>query len=438
MLLIYSPQITPRIKYITETLLHRISGVSLRFTESKEEFTAFNGAKLNYSTEIITNTEFRIHPVGLLFQKTVTDYEISVEYYSRYPVLFPVQQGHFRFDIFAAAFFLITRYEEYRPHQKDDYGRFDYRESVAFKNDFLQKPLVNIWLQDLQNALKQKFPALLFSSRPFRFIPTYDIDIAYSYLLKGPKRNALGMVRSILNGDLHAVKSRTEVLFGKKQDPFDVYEWLYALHLKFGLRPYYFFLLAKNVGMFDKNIDPYEPRMRELIQYHSAGYEVGIHPSWQSGDRANLLAEEVELLEDIIQKKVVNSRQHYIRFTLPGTYRKLADNGVRHEFSMGYGSINGFRASIASSFYWYDLERDKKTNLLVHPFCFMDANSFFEQGQTPAQTYAEIKRYHDIIKRVNGTMITIWHNNFLGSDPLFKGWREVYELFLEQVLYWDV
>ena len=81
-------------------------------------------------------------------------------------------------------------------------------------------------------------------------------------------------------------------------------------------------------------------------------------------------------MESIIDRKVVHSRQHYIRFSLPDTYRQLINHGILNEFSMGYGSINGFRASIASPFYWYDLSREEKTPLLVYPFCFMDANAF--------------------------------------------------------------
>lgn len=105
---------------------------------------------------------------------------------------------------------------------------------------------------------------------------------------------------------------------------------------------------------------------------------------------------------------------------------------------MGYGTINGFRASIASPFYWYDLPREEKTSLLVYPFCFMDANAYYEQKLTPAQAYSEIQYYHDIIKKVNGAMICIWHNNFFGSDKRFDGWKEVYELFLKEVVYWDL
>ena len=100
---------------------------------------------------------------------------------------------------------------------------------------------------------------------------------------------------------------------------------------------------------------------------------------------------------------------------------------------MGYGSINGFRASVASSFYWYDLEKEEQTNLLLHPFCFMEANSFFEQKYLPQRAYEEMMHYYNAVKAVNGTLITIWHNNFLGTYPTFRGWRDVYEEFIRQV-----
>jgi hypothetical protein len=68
----------------------------------------------------------------------------------------------------------------------------------------------------------------------------------------------------------------------------------------------------------------------------------------------------------------------------------------------------------------------------------MDANAFYEQKLTPSQAFTEIQYYHDVIKKIDGTMISIWHNNFFGNDPLFKGWTEVYEVFLDEVVYWDL
>ncbi|HEX6333323.1 MAG TPA: hypothetical protein VFZ78_03790, partial [Flavisolibacter sp.] len=106
---------------------------------------------------------------------------------------------------------------------------------------------------------------------------------------------------------------------------------------------------------------------------------------------------------------------------------------VTDDYSMGYGSINGFRASIASSFSWYDLRHDAPTGLRIHPFCFMDANAWYEQKQDPSQALEALLRYAAAIREVNGEMITIWHNSFLGNHGEFAGWQDVYERFIAAV-----
>jgi hypothetical protein len=113
---------------------------------------------------------------------------------------------------------------------------------------------------------------------------------------------------------------------------------------------------------------------------------------------------------------------------------QLLEAGIKEDFSMGYGSINGFRASITSPFYWYDLEKEEQTHLLLYPFCYMEANSFFEQKQTPQQAFEEMLYYYNTVKSVNSTLITIWHNTFLGTDEFYKGWREIYHRFFKQVM----
>jgi hypothetical protein len=207
------------------------------------------------------------------------------------------------------------------------------------------------------------------------------------------------------------------------------------LHAKHRIRPIYFFHVAEKNGKYDKNILPSHPAMKQLIKQHAEKYLTGIHPSWRSGDDKSQPEREIKTLENLTGRKITKSRQHFIRFTLPHTFQRLTDAGITGDYSMGYGSINGFRASVASSFYWYDLEKEKKTNLELHPFCYMDANSFFEQKYTPQQALEEMLQYFNIIKSVNGTMITIWHNTFLGTHKRFAGWREVYEEFIRTIYY---
>jgi hypothetical protein len=63
----------------------------------------------------------------------------------------------------------------------------------------------------------------------------------------------------------------------------------------------------------------------------------------------------------------------------------------------------------------------------------MDANSLYEQKLSPLQAYDELMHYYNVCKKINGTLISIWHNNFLGTDMQFAGWRDCYEKFIAQV-----
>ena len=131
----------------------------------------------------------------------------------------------------------------------------------------------------------------------FRFMPTYDIDVAYAYLGRDLYRTVLGAGRSLLQGRPGELIERLRVINGKKKDPYDVYEWLDALHLKYRLRPFYFFLLAGKREGYDKNIDPANEGFKALIQYNAVDNTMGMHPSWQSVDDPARLSAEKQNLE---------------------------------------------------------------------------------------------------------------------------------------------
>jgi hypothetical protein len=401
-------------------------GVQFQLTIDPEKFKAHNGPKINYSDSKISADEFHIQNHPLIFEQNIKDHPVECFTVNNNKAFFKTADSDLPFDIFAASFYLITRYEEYLPYEKDMYGRYAYENSLAYREGFLNLPLVNIWVKFLAQKMKEKFPTLNLHPSTFNFQPTYDIDIAWSYKHKGLIRNIGGFIKS-------PTSERIKVLTGAVKDPFDCYDWLKQLHQHYDLLPVYFFLVAENNGMYDKNILPRKDAMWKLIRKHANKYSVGLHPSWQSGDARSLLKREKQLLEDMCEQAVSKSRQHYIRFNLPEGYQRLISAGISEDYSMGYGSINGFRASSASPFYWYDLEKDANTILRIHPFCFMDANSFYEQRQKPQQTYEELMHYLHVCKDVDGTLICIWHNNFLGTAKDFKGWKDIYEQFIAQV-----
>ena len=432
-LIVYTQLSSPRVDYIFSTLLSALGIKNFILTTDKTLVQNSSEPKINYSSQRITADELWIQPVNLLFENDIKEQDIVCFDYNDLKAFFKISDGDFPFDIFAASFYLISRYEEYLPHNKDMYGRYAHENSLAYKENFLKIPSVNMWLQDFGNLLNKKFPSLTQSPKAFTFLPTYDIDIAYSYLHKGITRNLGGFIKSMWYSEWFLFKERMNVLFGKRQDPFNSYQWLDELHKTHHLKPLYFFLLALENKGYDKNILPSKLAMKKLVKQHSKQYDIGIHPSWQSGDKPELLKQEIKKIEIIAGKAIIKSRQHYIRMNLPETYRRLIDAGIEEDYSLGYGSINGFRASYCLPYLWYDLQKEETTNLTIFPFCYMDANSYYEQHNNCQQALEEMTYYYNITKQVNGLFITIWHNHFLGTDKMFRGWREAYRTMCQNL-----
>jgi len=425
MLLVYSDITSSRLQYTCDFIFKEQFGLDYKITIDSESFRNHAGAKINYSNSRMEDV-YTIQSQSLLFEHDIKEQTINCVDLNNYKAFFKTSDSDFPFDIFAAIFYLLSRYEEYLPHEKDMYGRFAHENSISFKEGFLNKPVINIWLTDFSSSLKKIFPALTFKTKTFNFLPTYDIDIAYSFKHKGFIRNLGGFIKS-------PSLERLAVLAGLKKDPFDSFDFMDKLHTEFNLNPVYFFLVATSGSLYDKNISPYSNAMWQLIKRHAKKYRSGLHPSWRSNNNFSILLKEKKILETAGKMEVNISRQHYIKMSMPQTYQELIKAGIEADYSMGYGSINGFRASVASTFYWYDLTTEKTTSLQLYPFCYMDANSFYEQDLDAGQALEELQYYLNECKKVNGFFISIFHNNFLGTDKQFTGWKEMYTKFISQV-----
>ena len=228
-MLFYAAVITNRIKYVTDFMEKEILGELMELTSDREKFSKAEEPKINYSGERISENEIWIDPHSLLFEETIHKIEVKCFVHDGLKAFFKTVSDY-PFDIFAATFYLLSRYEEYLPYEEDSYGRFPYDKSIAFQHDFLKLPLINLWLKDFRKFLKKKFPLVELTSQRFVFIPTYDIDEAYSYKHKGFLRNVGATAKSIFRGDFRKVGKRVDVLTGKQNDPFDSYEWMYQLH----------------------------------------------------------------------------------------------------------------------------------------------------------------------------------------------------------------
>jgi len=433
MLLIYTPILKPRIQYIFELFFKEILCVEYKCTQDAEHFSNFIGPKLNYS-ESPQDKELFIQANGLLNEKGIHPQNILIGEYQKLPTIFAYQEkmpaSILPFDIFAASFYLVTRYEEYLNFVPDEHGRFPSTASIAHQQRFLDKPLINIWAKQLLEIIREQYPRLESHYRKFQFIPTYDIDIAYSYRCKGLFRNVGGYLKDFKNFNFTKLKERTKVLMDLQEDPFDTYGHQHALQEKYSLKPIYFFLLGQ-YGPYDKNISVDRTRFQDLIQSVSDYASIGIHPSYRSNDHLEELNKEVKDLARIIKREISQSRQHYVRLNFPQTYERLLELNITKDYSMGYADQVGFRASIASSFLFYNLSQESTTNLRIYPFSIMDVTYRFYQQNEISQTLDSIQKIIQSIKAVNGIFIPIFHNSSLSETDGWEGWRVVHEQMIK-------
>ena len=426
-MLIFAEKITKRLKYIFRLLLEEQLGLEFEITSQNDKFLLYPGPKFSYGDQPLGDELF-FASKGLLFEIGIKSQEPAYFDYEGNKSCFPVynKSGALPFDIFAASFYLVTRYEEYLPHIKDEYGRFQATESDAYKHNFLQKPLVNIWSQKISKILSTRFPEIVIKPKQFKFIPTIDIDSAYAFRLKGLIRIMGGFSKSLVGGDFEEFNQRIRVLSGKEKDPFDTFDYQLEIHNKYNLEPKYFLLLA-NYAQYDKNVPVHNRQFQILIKTLADYAVVGIHPSYESNNRLATLREEVNRLSKILNRPITMSRQHFLKLSLPETYRNLISLDITDDYSMGFAFDPGFRAGIADSFGFYDLDLESETNLRIHPFTVMDGTLRDYKNLNATESIDMIKKLIDEVKAVNGTFISLWHNESLSDQKRWTGWRKVYE-----------
>ena len=433
-MLILVPKTTNRLHYIFELIIKDLLGISFKFTTDHETFASYNGPKFHYGNNQFWNEPFQ-KATNILFEHDITEKELKIIDYKDVKAFFPVynDKSVFPFDLFAASFYLVTRYEEYLPHINDKYNRFQAKDSILFKMNMLEKPLVNIWAMELGNILTAIYPNLQLKKKSFTFIPTYDVDAAWSYKNKGIFRTVASSIRDILNLDFQEFKKRWRVIFGKDHDPFDTFDYQLSIQKELNLHPLYF-ILCGEYDINDKNISLRNTNFQNLIKRLGDYAKVGIHPSFNSYLNKEKVKTEIDGLSKVLNREITTSRQHFLRLRMPLSYQILSDLDVTDDYTMGYASLPGFRAGIADTFRFYDLEHDNVTNLNIHPFALMDGTMRDYLELNVEESYEKATHLIQEVKDVNGTFILLWHNETLSDEKRWKGWLQLYRRILDYAL----
>lgn len=424
-----------RVRYAFSLLFEWVYPLPYELTTDRARWAAHAGPRLWYGQRPPASGDFWLPAAGLLWEKGISSREVEVETVDGLPCFFRPARGiaSWPFDLPALAFYLATRYEEYLPFQPDVHGRFPASESLAARAGFLQLPLVNLWARRLVGRLGEKFPAMQVDKPAFRFLPTFDIDMAWAFRHRPWWVQLGGAGKAALDGRWADLWARGRALFGRAPDPFYSFPLLRQLHPPGEApAPVFFFLLA-DYGPYDKNTRHTNRAFRRLLAGLAEDYPTGIHLSYRSNQKPDRIPVEIGRLEEITDKAAQRNRQHFLKLRLPDTYRQLLQNGIREDYTMGYADAIGFRAGLANPFPWYDLLREETTPLIIYPFQVMDVTLKNYLGWTPGRAWAPVWEMVERTRAAGGLFSTLWHNSSFGPLEGWRPWISFYQQLIREI-----
>jgi len=426
MILVYTPKITRRIEYIFKHIFINIIGLEVNFTSKVDVFVSFEGPKLSYAPKKLYN-EFYIKSNSILLEQGFSDVDIDVKNWEDSKCFFYNENGTIPFDIFAASFYLISRYEEYLPHLKDVYGRFSFQESIAHKNNFIEDPVIDIWAYKLKDSLCSSFPNIIFNDRKFKLKTIIDVPSVYYYKNKGFLRTIGGVFTDLIRFNPKNIYSRFLVIFRLQKDPYDTFNWIINKQKQVTDKFLFFFLVGK-FSTYDKNISLVKQPFINIIKFVSDYSKIGLKLSFFALSNLDILKNEKADIESITNRDLTISRNSFSKVNLPINYRNLIKLNIREDYTMGYVNKIGFRASTCTPFLFYDIDNDIQTPLLINPYNLMDysllkINSFLDKKE---KVIALINK----VKSVNGTFTSVFHNYSFSNEIRWDRFKEIFEIII--------
>ena len=332
-------------------------------------------------------------------------------------------------DIFASSFFMLTRWEEYVNKTRDKHNRFPAIESLAYKNNFLNRPVVNEYVEMLWNMLNFLGCKQERKKREFKLVLTHDVDEIK--LWKSWKQVFRVMIGDVLKRkDLFLAFERFAEYFlikrGKIKDPFDMFEWLMDKSEAVGVKSRFYFM-SGGFTEYDNRYKIDSIEVLELIdKIKQRGHIIGIHPSYNAYNNFEQFQKEKVLLEQTVREKIVEGREHYLRFEVPTTWQIWEDSGMRVDSTCGYADKEGFRCGTGDEFSVFNILTREKLKLKERPLIFMDDNRMSgERIYNNKLLIQNIKRLQKQSMKFQMKFTVLFHQSIFALKDI--NYKDIYE-----------
>lgn len=369
----------------------------------------------------------KINKNEIPFETKLVKDELPVIYGDKNPEIIQEDGGiKIGIDIFGSAFFMLTRYEEVVLEEKDLHGRFPATASLAFKEGFLTRPIVNEYLEILWSALVKIDPALERKERKYGLVLTHDVDKPFKFQFMNPKGFLKLIAADILKRrslkkafrdfcDFMSVKSgKTE------RDPFNTFNKIMDLSEKVGQKSHFYFI-AENYGkVLNCDYDLGNEKIVEIIRKVSErGHFAGLHVSYDGAFDKEKMHREAEKFNEVCMKNEINTgsleaRHHFLRVSVPESWRLMEECGIKLDLSLSFADHAGFRCGVCYEYPLFDLLSGRRLKLREKPLIVMECSVIDERYMNLGvgeKSFEFIKSLMNTVTLFDGDFVLLWHNN---------------------------
>jgi len=316
-------------------------------------------------------------------------------------------------DIFATLFFMLTRWEEYINTSRDEHNRFPHTASVAYKEGFLHRPIVNEYIELFWNLLLELGYKGKRGEKTFSMLLTHDVDEIERYPNIKKVIMAMGgdiLYRKNILLPFKTLYEYTNVLREKQKDPYDTFNEIMDLSDSFNIKSHFFFMSGGTTQKYDNRYKIDNPKVKKIINnIKKRGHFVGLHPSYNAYNNAKQFKMEKESLEAINQEAIISGREHYLRFEVPKTWQLWEDNNFEWCSNLAYAKSAGFRAGSCYPYTPFNILSQKQLNVKERPLIMMEV-TFAEESKNIDEFNRMVDYYLNIVKKYSGEFVLLWHN----------------------------
>lgn len=328
-------------------------------------------------------------------------------------------------DIFGAAFIMLTRYEECLPGPRDAHGRMPSTASIARREGFLDRPIVNEYLDILFALMSRIWPDLQRKEWSYYVRPTHDVDFPLVTHGRGPRalvRRVAGDVVLRHSVELALRTARASGSRGTRRyrlDPGYTFDFIMATSEEHGLQSSFYFICGRTDPAVDGDYELDDPWIASLMRrVHERGHALGLHPSYRTCGDPPQIAREYQALRQAADRMGIHQerwggRQHYLRWENPVTWRAWNDAGLDYDCTLGFADHVGFRCGVCYPFPAFDLLESRTLNLVERPMQVMDTTLTEYMGLSNEKSIEWADRLAGATRRHGGEFQLLWHNTGL-------------------------